>query len=188
MRRTLIKLAVISALLLAPMGGFYWHYERYALSLLHTHQLTPEAANAVKHAYAAAQIYQLLAPIMGDAAAEKSVLFLGAKNEYLEQMFDWSNADSASEIAKDLHNNQVGITAAQWLATQPAHDSARLRTTLLYLAKTRSLVVSADIIANDAFSLHKRLDRLRSAIHQFAENRAGIAATVERTLRAMPKP
>jgi len=179
--------ALLGVLVLgASIGAFYWHYERYAIGLLSSQKLTPEAANAVKHAYASAQIFQRLHPITGAAHAESIILILGSVNEYAEQLLDWTNPDSEAEILKDLHNNQVGISLARWHAQQ--RKPPTLEAAILYLTQKKSLALSAEPLRGtplNAYGISARMHSLHRARVQFEETRPTIAASVMQTLVGM---
>ena len=90
--------------------------------------LTPEQANAVKHAYAAYTLFTILRPVAGTQNAEDTILTLGTANEYIERVTKLGKPDSAGEIRKDMFNNLAGITAARWNRQQ---DTPRAALTLV---------------------------------------------------------
>jgi len=115
MKRTLLIYSIFSLLGLVGLAAFYAPYE--ILSNKPEQQgYTGQAANAVKHAYAAGQLYQTLRTVMEPDTAQNTVLTLGLLNEYAEKITKFSNPDSVSEVMKDFYNNQAGITAAHWHA------------------------------------------------------------------------
>lgn len=71
-------------------------------------------ANAIKHAYAAAELYEFLFHFMGQKQAENMVLWFGTANEYAERIVKFRKPDSFTEVLKDYHNNLSGIVAMQW--------------------------------------------------------------------------
>lgn len=86
--------------------------------------------NAIKHAYASAEIYSLLRPLFGADAAAATVVALGEWNERAERVVkrttDWS-----PEVYKDLRNNLAGIAAAEWLYNEAGFTSPLTRLRLI---------------------------------------------------------
>lgn len=114
------KITAIGLLLAAPLAllaGYYVAYEKMARRLVFDRGIYYETANSIKHAYAAAQMFDALDAVLGTQAAEDAVVALGKFNERLEQVVRRPK-DSTAESAKDLWNNQVGITAARWRSAQ----------------------------------------------------------------------
>ena len=99
---------------LAGPGLFYFHFNSMARNMVRSGGLTPEQANAVKHAYAAYTLFAILRPVTGTENAENAILTLGTANEYIERVTKLGKPDSAGEIRKDMFNNLAGITAARW--------------------------------------------------------------------------
>jgi hypothetical protein len=92
--------------------------------------LSREDHNAIKHAYAAAEIYSLLRLIAGPECAASIVTDFGEANEwaerYVKHTTDWS-----PEVYKDLRNNQSGIAAAEWLYGQAGYTGPFTRARLI---------------------------------------------------------
>ncbi len=92
--------------------------------------LAPTDHNAIKHAYAAAEVYSWLRPLRGADSAAKAVIWLGETNEwaerYVKPQVDWS-----PETYKDLRNNLSGIEAAEWLYEQEGFTSPFTRLRLI---------------------------------------------------------
>ena len=112
------KIALIALLggMLAALfvGGFYVSEARHARQLASQPGMPEGAANSIKHSHAAARLYRVFRTLGGTASqAEQAVLWLGQLNEYAECALVGN--DDTREMMKDLHNNYVGIVAAQWL-------------------------------------------------------------------------
>ena len=95
------------------LAVFYSRYELVSDHLEKDLGYKGAEANAIKHAYAASELYDGLSHILETNEAEQTVLFLGLVNEYVERVTKFRKQDSAKEIMKDLHNNVAGIVVAQ---------------------------------------------------------------------------
>jgi len=97
-------------------------------------QKQPELAardhNAIKHAYAAAEVYSLLRPIAGPGVASCAVITFGEWNEYAERYVKYTT-DWSAEVYKDLRNNIAGIAAAEWLYNEAGYRSPFTRLKLI---------------------------------------------------------
>ncbi len=141
-----MKYKVLALLIILPVLAWYGslsflavYYERYeniAKHLEKNYKFDESTANAVKHAVASADIYNLLRPQLGDERAEKAVIRLGVLNEYIERYTRRKHPDSVREIMKDLHNNYAGIRAAQLADGEDAFN------VILTFASTRTLIVN----------------------------------------------
>ncbi len=118
MRWRILSTLLTLALLMAPLVAYHWYYEYYSLRLIHERHMYYEKANGMKHALAAAELTQVLSKIMSVEDAANLVLRLGYVNEYAEQIVRFPK-DSPAEVLKDISNNEVGVTLAQWYETQP---------------------------------------------------------------------
>lgn len=165
---------------LTLLGYYYWHYQQFYDELLCQHQIEYRQANAIKHAYAAAELYIALEDIgFSPARAEEIVIALGKGNERLEQWVDnWDNPDITPEIMRDLYNNQVGVTAAQWYHAHVNRES--LRQVIIDLGKTQVLIPNelVPMLASAKNAAHDR--DIAFAIHWFdAQRFRARAATLE---------
>ncbi len=141
-----MKYKVPALLLILPLLAFYGfssflnvYYERYeniAKLLEKNYKFDESTANAIKHATAASDLYNLMRPHIGDERAEMAVIKLGVMNEYIERYTRRKTPDSVREIMKDLHNNYAGIRAAQLADGDDAFDI------ILTFASTRTLIVN----------------------------------------------
>lgn len=187
MRRKIIHLCILTVSLSAITGWFYWHYEQFSRTMIRDHHFDHEKANAAKHAYAAAQIFTVIAPVAGDATAEKMVLFLGNANERFEQIVDRFTADSVAEIVKDIYNNQAGIAAAIWYDSHASSSRILLRDTVIYLADSNMLInKEAGAIITPYYISLKRQQAVSTAIKQVEKERPRIIDQVRAALDTMP--
>lgn len=92
---------------------FFFYFQSVANDLKQKYSLDAASANAVKHAYAAAQIYQVINAVgVSQESSQQMVFMLGAANEYVEHFIRAeAKRDSNAEMMKDLFNNYVGILA-----------------------------------------------------------------------------
>ena len=137
--RLLIITLILFFIALAPIVIFYARYEILTNHLEKNLGFDGGAANAVKHAYAAAELYSVLNAFLDDDEADSFVMSLGIINEYAERITKLRKPDSLREIMKDLHNNQVGIVAAKW--QKQKSDKGNLLDTILILAQNKTLIV-----------------------------------------------
>jgi hypothetical protein len=136
MRRKVIIMLLLLTTPLALLSSYYVTYEQMARELVFKHGIYYETANSIKHAYAASQLFDLCHVVMNADSAEAIVVTLGKFNERLEQVVRRPK-DSMAESAKDLWNNQVGITAARWRNAQRS-DMSRLEL-MIQLAELNAL-------------------------------------------------
>ena len=131
-----------STIALLPAAAFYGRYEILSNRLEIELGLDGGAANAVKHAYAAAELYNLVATVLSDRESDSLVTALGVMNEYIERITKFRKPDSLREVMKDLHNNQAGIAAAKWQKRQARKGD--LLAIILKMAEDRVLIVDRD--------------------------------------------
>lgn len=140
--RLIIAAIAISIIALLPAAAFYGRYEILSNRLENELGLDGGTANAVKHAYAAAELYYLVATVLPDRKADSLVTALGVMNEYIERITKLRKPDSLREVMKDLHNNRAGIAAAKWQKRQGGKGD--LLAIILRMAKDRVLIVARD--------------------------------------------
>ena len=139
--RALVLLVALPLLLVGVshyvLYAYYERYEKIARYISTSYDCDASTANAIKHATAAADIYNLLSPVVGEEYAENTVIKLGVMNEYIERvMRPEGKYDSPREIMKDLHNNYAGIKAAK---LADGNDAFRI---ILAFASNRTLIVN----------------------------------------------
>lgn len=123
-------LALLMLLVLA--GGFYGRYGWISYQL-EQQKIPPQQVNAIKHALAAYETYQMVAWLLPDRASESLVISLGNLSEQTERITKYGQPDPLSEVLKDLHNNYVGIVAAQWVLAQSDNKQENKQTDSLAL-------------------------------------------------------
>lgn len=115
--KKLIVMFLVTGLLLGAAGtALHVYFDRYSKmeeQIKQTMEYNASTSNAIKHATAAADMFNLLRHVMSEEQAEKTVIRLGVFNEYLERVIYYGHTDSVREIMKDLHNNYAGIKAAK---------------------------------------------------------------------------
>jgi hypothetical protein len=149
MRRLLFGAIACFAILLCGMVGFFAYHNDLARTLSSSEGFTKPAANAVKHAYAASQIYHALRMVgYSPDSAETITLQLGYANEHAEQVVKIHNPDSLREAMRDLYNNQVGIVVARWHESTGSQMS--IYALLSDLARTDVLITSRSKVPIDA--------------------------------------
>jgi hypothetical protein len=123
-RRKLLVLPLVTATLaLAFYGTMNWA-ARFETDRSGT---SPSARNSIQHAFAAAETYAALRIVyVPDAWAVSLAVNLGLLNEHAEAWFKWPR-DTTREVYKDLHNNMIGIIAAQTAMHCARTPNARLR-------------------------------------------------------------
>lgn len=113
-----MRLAVLLAIAGACTGAFYGGFAHVARQMVQEARLPAGHANAVKHAYAAAQTYRAIRLLgVPEASARALVIWLGEQNEWMESVVRPN--DTTLEMLKDLCNNRIGITAAIWHERHP---------------------------------------------------------------------
>lgn len=186
------RLFRIFILLFLLMGGglfaFYAHYQLLVERLNEERHIGVARANAVKHAYTAAQIYTGLRYLGVDAdSSEAVVLFLGRCNEYAEQVVRYvfnHKRDTIPEMVKDMRNNQIGVTAARWLEAHrlSSNDQARLEL-MVQLSQNGLLIIYTEGLGYTLTApLSEGLENTGKAIAQAKMERAGIIAETEKVL------
>ena len=140
MKNKLVIFVFSVCLLIASVNfvltSFYSRYQTLSNQIEESRHYNESTANAVKHAVAASNIFNLLRRIVGEDLAEAAVIKMGVINEYIERLSYYKQEpDSAREIMKDLHNNYVGIMAAK-LA-----DHSDAFPVILAFADNRTLIV-----------------------------------------------
>jgi hypothetical protein len=136
-RLTLLVLALVllAGFVVAPFIVF----AKAARSEIARRGLTDAEHNALKHAYAAAELYGRLRPLLGDGIASCVVLWSGETLERVEQVTK-HETDVAREVYKDLRNNLYGMVAARWLKEAENISDATTRLRLIgWLAQTDAL-------------------------------------------------
>jgi hypothetical protein len=186
MRRLFKPLLVIFFISAALLTFFHWQYEQYSLGLIATQKMHDEKANALKHAVAAAEVYHVVAMMVGEAKAEKAVLLLGKWNEYLEQTVRSRNLDTPAELFKDMANNQIGITTAQW--QQRTHPQGDIRQTLVSLAQDGGVIPSSQAVTLPAAIAATKSYAAIEEVYRFFEQEQSriITQTVEKLEKSKP--
>lgn len=125
---------------------FFSSQENMAVSLENERNFDPEMANAVKHAYTAAQVYTVLTNLhISNADAINITNFLGKTNEYAERLLKSDKPDTTLEMMKDMHNNQAGISAAKWYKEHKNEaEGLTLHDVVVVLAQQNVLINSAN--------------------------------------------
>ncbi len=121
------------AVLLLPVLALGAALQGFSLAASWTIQqrgLPAEDHNAIKHAYAAAEIYALLRVVAGPDCASSVVTKFGEINEWAERYVKLTT-DWAPEVYKDMRNNLSGIAAAEWLYGQAGYASPFTRARLI---------------------------------------------------------
>ena len=116
MKKLFVMFLMTGLLLGATAAILHVYFDRYSKmekQIKRTMEYDASTANAIKHATAAADMFNLLRQVMNEEQAEKTVIRLGVFNEYLERVVYYGRTDSVREIMKDLHNNYAGIKAAK---------------------------------------------------------------------------
>jgi hypothetical protein len=111
-----IKIAVTCVLVLLTLAGvysFFYQFQTIANRVQAQHGFDSNKANAIKHAYAASQMYRVSRAVgFSEGVSKNIVYFLGDMSERAELLMRGENKDSTLEIIRDLHNNYVGVCAA----------------------------------------------------------------------------
>lgn len=178
--RWVVSLAIVACV---SLGIFYTRYEAVATRLQYDLGMDAEHANAVKHAYAAYQMYRLFDLVLDDQKAEHAVFVLGKVNEKFEQAVKFNNPDTTEEMMKDMHNNQAGIIAARWAASHPASDNDSLDL-ILEVARKGGLILSPNQIPVEEFDavLPMQPHSIGTAHHWVNERRKDIVFYTETIL------
>jgi hypothetical protein len=114
MIKPLLLVLVLAAvpLLFAVLG--YSAFAHAASYEIRRSGLSPDDHNAIKHAYASAEIYSAMRPVLGHGAAAGATLWFGEANERVERYVK-HQPDYSQESYKDMRNNLAGVVAANWL-------------------------------------------------------------------------
>lgn len=144
-KRLAVVFAVLSALALPVIAlsivlhGFavaaQWEVERRGLP--------QQDHNALKHAYAAAEMYSLARLVVGPEHAAALVVTLGEANEWAER-FVKHTTDWSPEVYKDLRNNLSGIAAAEWLYGETGYVWPCTRLQLIGKLVEEDLIIATD--------------------------------------------
>lgn len=128
---------------------FYAKQEKLSLQVEQEWRFDAQRANAIKHAYAAAQVYHAFTRVgFSDVHAQQGTVLLGYVNEYLERLMPTNNPDSTLEMMKDMHNNMAGVFAARWLEKhQTEADGLSAHDIIMVLEQHHLLVTNAKTIA-----------------------------------------
>ena len=173
----------IASLLLLGAGaaGFYMWFGHASKRAADEYQLGAGAANAIKHAYAAASSYQLLRAVgIAPEAAQVMVRGLGYVNERAEVITKFNTPDSVAETAKDLLSNEIGLHIAQQLERAPTRSTIK---TLQHLSQQDCLPNSVKIFTESFAFDAKPSDeqgRIITALRWFGSNQPQITAYIER--------
>ena len=136
-----------------------------------------EAANAVKHAYAASLVYSTFRMFFfSENTSENITIFLGKTNEVAEIVFK-SRKDSTLEIMKDLGNNLLGICAAKLIEENRNNPAMEDRISLIgNLAEREKLLLTQDdvLISSSQKEEARKARSYRLAAKWFEENRQNI--------------
>jgi hypothetical protein len=141
-RKTVLILGGFTLLAITSVAVFYIRFEMVSSQLKSEMGYEGGAANAVKHAYAAAALYKFFGYFTDTSYAEAAVLWLGSLNEHAEKLTKVRHPDTYEEILKDLYNNMVGITAAEWQAHHAVNEPTL--EILLKMKQNGALVVSRE--------------------------------------------
>jgi hypothetical protein len=151
-------LAIFIVLEFAAVLSNKWYFEKISVVEVRKRELNLDAANAVKHAYAASLVHGFFRNIwMGKRVSRGVTIFFGELNEVAEVFFR-PTKDSTLEMMKDMHNNIVGIYVSEWLETNEDKVKGRDRMTVIGdLAQNQILLLSGeDILLSDQ---EKAIDR-----------------------------
>lgn len=143
MLRRLISALILLSVPIALVLAFYLYAAGAAERVVVQHGLPAEADNAVKHAYAAAETYTLLRPLIGRENAGDLTDWFGRLNEHAEPFVKHS-VDWATEAYKDMRNNLAGIVAAEWLYDELGWTRPSRRLHLVGLIAREGLLTNLD--------------------------------------------
>jgi hypothetical protein len=144
---------IVAAVLIGALLAFYAGFAYAASYEIRRSGLPPHVHNAMKHAYASAEVYSAVRPIVGADRAAAFVIFMGESNEraerYLKHQPDWSR-----ESYKDMRNNLAGIEAAEWLYQRRGWTLPFTRLALIGRMAAADILIPEDI--------DPRLDRIEN--------------------------
>jgi hypothetical protein len=187
-RKIRLWLAFLAVAAAGLTVSFYLYYESIAKELEEDDTFGPHAANAIKHSYAAAQVYVFLDFIgIGEKTNETIVITLGYANEYLESIVRFYKPDSAGELTKDLHNNLSGVTAGRFYIHQASSKRMGLLEIIKILSQKQVLINHPDEVIILPFPLSKKehhFSPIREAINAHKEEQGRIRKRVLETLGA----
>lgn len=162
------------------IASYSW-FKSSAVSEVERRGLPAYTANAVKHAFAAAETYAILRTLgTGQGWASQAVYRLGQLNEYAEYYGRRSEKrDPTREIYKDFYNNLVGVAAATLL--ERAHPTPG---SVARLALIGQLTADGTIMPSFLDARVPNFDRggepqhsdLTSALAAFKQDRAAAGA------------
>jgi hypothetical protein len=131
----LVALVVLFGLFSAP----FYIFSKVADQEIARRGLSEAEHNALKHGFAAAELYARLRLVFGANNAADLTVWTGEMLERLEQHVN-HDRDVAREVYKDLHNNLYGIAAARWMDASSGSSDMQTRLKLLgWLAETHGL-------------------------------------------------
>lgn len=187
MRRFVFSGVAVGFVGVVALSAFYRWFDAAAERMTEKAALQASMANGIKHAYAAGEMYALMRAVgFGAATSETIVMGLGELNEYAERLMK-RPPDTTEEVAKDLHNNYVGIVAAQWFELQESAHGTRGEV-IVKLAKARVIADSPAALAVE--SAHPASEPTRGpdvarATAWFEDNSAVIARKVDSALTTL---
>ena len=111
MRRSALRLVAV-LFLVGSVAAILFYTAASEAARLEANRLgLPAARNAIKHAYAAAEIYAWLRSVgVGADTATEWIVHLALINERVEAWSKWRR-DTTAEVYKDLRNSVLGIAA-----------------------------------------------------------------------------
>jgi hypothetical protein len=115
--RMIRPLLLVLALVALPLLFALLSYSAFAHAAsyeIRRSGLSPDDHNAIKHAYASAEIYSAMRPLLGHETSAGATLWLGEANERIERYVK-HQPDFSQESYKDMRNNLTGVVAADWL-------------------------------------------------------------------------
>jgi hypothetical protein len=176
----LIKRGMLVLMGIAMLGAlaFFLRYEWLSNQLETEHGMNGQAANAIKHAYAAAQVYHGLRSIgLKPQKAADTVIWLGKANEAGERIYKIFKPDSTQEMMKDFYNNHAGIVVAEMTGGR-----AMLQT-LLQLSAKNGLVTDRAKIPFTPSGQQAGDSPLTQALRWYAQYRLAIEQKIESDLK-----
>lgn len=182
-KKIVFILGGLSLLPIISVAIFYMRFEMVSIRLKNQMGYEGGAANAVKHAYAAAELYKFFCYFTDARYAEAAVLWLGSLNEHAEKFTKLRHPDTYEEILKDLYNNMAGITAAEWQA-QHDLDGSTLEI-LLKMKQGGALVVRREENPLHRKSLSTGQDDAGAADGWFLSEKEAIRARTEAKLKRL---
>lgn len=181
----LIIFIVFAALELGAVISNKWYFEKISLEEVKKRGLENDAANAVKHAYAASLVHGVFRNLwFGKRLSRGATIFLGEANEVAELLFR-PTKDSTLEIMKDMHNNMVGIYVSEWLETNKEKVGSRDRMTVIGdLMENKILLLSGEeiLLSDQERSIARRTSDFSMARKWFLLNKNNIVRKTDKFL------